>query len=241
MLRPAASAASLLGLLGLLVVLAASAAADPAPADRGLDTLLSHFAASRGVEARFREEKSLPLLQEPLVSEGLLYYAPPGRLARFTTRPDRTSLLVMGDRLRLEDGLGVEEIDLAAHAEARRFIAQLLLLFEGDRKALERDYEVRFEGDGDTWSLVLLPRALTLRSVIREIALRGRDDRLLEMVVSGTQGEVTRTTYPQMQVDRPFRPEELSALFPEDGAPTPLASDLSGGSDAPDTSDAPAQ
>jgi hypothetical protein len=234
MLRPAVSFATLL----LVALGVAAASADPAADDRDLDTLLSHFAASRGVEARFREEKSLPLLQEPLVSEGLLYYAPPGRLARFTTRPDRTSLLVLGDRLRIEDGLGVEEIDLAAHAEAKRFIAQLLLLFQGDRKALERDYEVRFEGDGDIWSLVLLPRGLTLRSVIREIALRGREDRLLEMVVTGTQGETTRTTYPRMQVDRPFRPEEISALFPAEGAPVPLASDVASDSDAPD---APAQ
>jgi hypothetical protein len=144
----------------------------------------------------------------------VLYYAPPGRKLRFPLEPERASLLLDGDRVRIEDGLGVEEIDLAAHEEARRFIAQLMLLFDGDRKALERDYEVTFDGDGDAWSLLLLPRGRVLRSVIEEIRLRGNQARLDEMVVRGTQGEVTRTTYSRMQTDRPYAPGELAELFP---------------------------
>ena len=119
-----ACASALLALALLAPSTPAGSASGDAPEQRDLSTLLSHFAASRGVFAHFREEKSLPLLQEPLVSEGLLYYAPPGRMARFTTRPEHTSLLVVEDRLRIEDGLGVEEIDLGAHPEARRFIAE---------------------------------------------------------------------------------------------------------------------
>lgn len=197
--------------------------ATPGAAEPDVATLMEHFAASRGVEAHFREEKSLPLLEEPLVSEGLLYYAPPGRLARFTREPEETSLLVREDRLRMEDSLGEEELDLAAHPEARRFVDQLLLLFQGDLAALRRDYEVRFESGSEGWSLVLEPRGLGMRQVIRSIALRGFEDRLDEMVVTGTQGEVTRTTYSHMQTDRPFDAAEQERLFPAEGTPAPLA------------------
>ncbi|MGH0033316.1 MAG: outer membrane lipoprotein carrier protein LolA [Myxococcota bacterium] len=199
-------------------------AAPTAAEERGLGTLMEHFARSRGVEAAFREEKTLPLLQQPLVSEGRLYYAPPGRMARFTTAPERSSLLVDASRVRMEDGLGVEEIDLSAHAEARRFVAQLLLLFEGDQQALEREYRVRFTSDAaeGSWALQLEPRGFAVRQVIREITLRGREAWLDEMVVSGTRGETTRTTYAHMQTDRPFSDAELAQLFPDDGAPEPL-------------------
>lgn len=210
--------AATLAALGLAVAAAAEDADTP-----GLETLMGHFAASRGVEAAFREEKRLPLLTAPLLSEGVLYYAPPGRLARLTTTPETTSLLVDGDRLRIEDGLGVEELDLASHREARQFIDQLMLLFRGDLAALERDYEASFEGEGEAWSLRLVPRSRSVRQLIREISLAGRGPRLDEMVVSGAEGEVTRTTYTRILVDRPFRAEELARIFPAAGSPAPLA------------------
>lgn len=205
--------------LALVVSLASVARADDAAPQRDLSTLMHYFAASRGVEVHFREEKSLPLLQAPLVSEGVLYYAPPGRMARFTTQPEPTSLLVLEDRLRMEDGLGVEEIDLDAHPQARRFVSQLMLLFQGDQEALERDYDVLLVGDGAAWSLTLRPRDRALRQVIREIALSGREAELDEMIVTGTQDEITRTTYSQTRSDRPFAEAELEALFPAEGAP----------------------
>jgi hypothetical protein len=197
----------------------ARAEGDAAPT---LDAVMAHFAASRGVVAVFREEKSLPLLAEPLRSEGVLYYAPPGRMVRFTHSPERTSLLLDGQRLRMEDSLGVEEIDLSAHEDARQFVDQLLVLFAGDLPALRRRYEIDFSWQRGTWSLRLAPKSLRVRGAIQEIALEGRDRALREMVVHGSAGEVTRTAYARVDVDRPFTEEELAALFPQTGAPRPL-------------------
>lgn len=213
------AARALRPLVPALLLCASAGAQTPEAPD--LAMLMAHFASSRGVEAEFREEKHLPLLAEPLVSEGVLYYAPPGRLARFTTSPEATSLLVDGDRLRIEDGLGVEEIDLASQGVARQFVDQLLVLFRGDLEALERDYVARFAAEGDAWSLTLAPKGLRVRQVIREIALRGHAAHLDEMLVRGAEGELTRTTYGRLDPDRPFREDELAALFPTAGSPVP--------------------
>lgn len=213
---------SAIAALAVLLVLGSGPRAG-SEAEPDLDTVLAHFAESRGVEASFREEKTLPLLAQPLASEGVLYYAPEGRLARFTTSPEPTSLLVVGDRLRIEDSLGVEEIDLAAHGQARQFVDQLLVLFQGDAEALHARYQADFAWRGGPWSLRLLPKSRRMRAVIEEIALRGRDRALEEMVVRGAAGDVTRTTYTDVDTDRAFREEELRRLFPEDGAPRPLA------------------
>ena len=218
--------APLLALLGSAAWLCAAGsegAPAAAPAALDLETLMGYFAKSRGVAAEFREEKSLPLLSAPLVSEGVLYFAPPDRMARFTSSPEKSSLIVVGDRLRIEDGLGVEEIDLGAQRTAKQFVDQLLVLFRGDLAGLRRDYEVGFEGDTRAWSLRLVSKSVRVRQLIREVMLRGRADHLDEMVVSGSGGEVTRTTYQRVATDRPFRAEELAVLFPAQGSPAPLA------------------
>jgi outer membrane lipoprotein-sorting protein len=204
-----------------LALLAAAAGAEPSAPS--FEAVMDRFARSRGVEASFREEKSLPLLVEPLVSEGVLYYAPPGRMVRFTHSPEATSLLLDGDRLRMQDSLGVEEIDLSSHPEARQFVDQLRVLFRGDADALRERYEIDFAWRGGPWSLRLTPRSLRVKAVIEEIELSGRERRLEQMLVKGAAGELTRTRYLEVDPDRAFRPEELDALFPGNGAPRPLA------------------
>jgi hypothetical protein len=199
---------------------AAALAARPATA-LDLETLMGRFAASPGVEAEFREEKTLPLLVAPLVSEGVIYFAPPDRMLRLTREPTASSLLVTGDRLRMEDALGVEEVDLAARPVARRFVEQLLLLFRGDLAGLRREYEVAFQAEGSLWSLRLVPRDGRVRKLIREVTLRGDAGRLAEMVLAGSEGELTRTTYGRVVTDRAFGADEIKALFPARGSPSP--------------------
>jgi hypothetical protein len=212
--------------LGVALGVAAwsAATAEPGRVQGALDLerLMHYFATSRGLEAEFREEKSLPLLAAPIVSEGVIYFAPPDRMARFAHAPERSSLLVTGDRLRIEDSLGVEEIDLAAQPTARQFVSQLLLLFRGDLDALRRDYELSFEGDAQAWQLRLVSRSVRVRQLIREVVMRGRADRLDVMEIHGADGELTRTTYGRVATDRPFRDDELARLFPAVGRPQSL-------------------
>src|SRR4051812_34136298 len=85
----------------------------PAPAAAtGLDALMARFRAIPGLSARFREEKRIALLARPLVSEGTIHYAPPGRLARHQLTPTISSVLLEGATLRFGDGTTEERVDL---------------------------------------------------------------------------------------------------------------------------------
>ena len=223
--------AELAALLGVALLSGAPAlaqtAATPAPTPAetlDLETMMDYFAKSRGVEAEYREEKTLPLLAEPIVSEGVLYFVPPDRLARFTRSPERASTLIDGDRLRIEDSLGVEEIDLASQEVIRQFIDQLLLLFRGDLAELRRHYEVGFESAGESWTLTLTATGFRLRQVIQEISMRGTAGRLEQMQMKGREGELTTTAYGRVVTDRAFESEEVAALFPPEGSPVPISS-----------------
>src|SRR5262245_65010031 len=82
--------------------LGGSASERPArPAEGGseLESLLQHFSTMTGFSARFREERRLALLQEPLVSSGTVYFAPPGRLVRRGEEPLASTLPVQGSEI----------------------------------------------------------------------------------------------------------------------------------------------
>lgn len=195
-----------------------SRAQEPEQPD-GLSRLLAGMAASAGFEGHFVEEMEVALLREPVRSHGALYYVPPDRLARFTTRPVATALLVDGKRVEFRDAEG-QRTDLSASPLARHFTGNLLLLFAGDREALEASYAVTLEERGGAWKLRLVPRHPPLSQAIAHIALEGRGGRLERMEVLDAEGARTRTQLDHVRSDRHFAAAELATLF-EAGLPLP--------------------
>jgi hypothetical protein len=195
--------------LGLLL-----AAAPPAAASElDLERLMGEMARSRGVLASFREVKEVSLLSEPIETRGTLAFAPPDRFVRRTSAPGATALYVDGDRLVFRDEAGGETVDLGADPVARRFVENVVVLWSGDLAALRERYEVRFEVQGDAWSLHLFPRRAPLRDFVREIAMAGHGARMDTMVLHETDGDRTVTHFEELVTDHAFSPEELEATF----------------------------
>ena len=200
----------------LLPLVAAILLGAEAPAPGGsltLDELLRHMATTRGVVAEFREEKRLALLEAPIETRGTLYFVPPDKLARVTRTPAATRLLLVGDRMRFEDEAGVSEIDLSANPVARQFAQNLIVLWRGDRKALESLYRLDFAADGPRWTLVLSPKDAPLRDFIRSIRIAGDGPAIGEMELIESDGDRTQTIFEKSEVDHAFGPEEERAIF----------------------------
>ena len=135
--------------LALLALAGAGISAQAAPAaartnDDELTTLLARFAKSPGIFARFREEKHIAMLQAPLVNEGTIHFAPPGRLARHTTRPIASTLLIADNHVQFSDGTNGDSVDLGTNPVARAFVESFVMLLAGDRAGLERYFTLRF-------------------------------------------------------------------------------------------------
>ncbi len=75
----------------------------PVVAPMTLDQLLARFAGMSGLSAKFREEKRMALLAAPLVNEGILYFAPKGRLA---AHPQKSPTTGRSERNRFMRGVG---------------------------------------------------------------------------------------------------------------------------------------
>jgi len=207
------------------VFASAALANDSAPAPPQLAELLDRMAASAGVEARFSESKELALLAAPLESQGVIYFAPPGRFARFTLRPGFSALVVDGDEIRLREGRDGENVDLSDNPIARVFVDNIVVLWSGDREKLERHYTAAFSGSFDAWELRLTPRREPLSRAIAAITLRGDSVAVREMHVTEIDGDRTVTRFETLSSDRTFTPAETRRIF-LDG--DPLASTLDG-------------
>lgn len=195
----------------LLLGAASVASAQTAPT---LDELLGRFRAVQGMELRFREEKRIALLRVPAVSEGTLHYARPGRLARRTTRPSPQIVLIDGDSLRMSEGGRVERIDLAAQPVVRSFVDTFSQLLSGDRAALERVYRVVYApGEAGRWTLTLTPRTSPLDRFLREIRFEGDGTALRTMVMTEVSGDVTTTTFSDVDMARRFTEAETTRIF----------------------------
>ena len=199
-------------LLGLaLAALRPGAGAAAEPGALTLPELMRRMAASPGVEARFREIRELELLAAPLESRGRLYFVPPDRLARFTTEPAPSALIVDGERLVYREG--DEDYDLSRNPAARAFAENLMALFRGDLERLESLYRTAFRADGTRWRLVLSPRSSPMDRVIASLTLRGDDTGLEQVVLLDTDGNRTTTIFEDAHPERRFTPDELDRLF----------------------------
>jgi outer membrane lipoprotein-sorting protein len=180
-----------------------------------IEALVRGFAAMPGLSARFREEKQISLLQVPLVSEGVLYFAPPDRIARHVERPAPSTLIVHNDELVIGTPGERHTFDLAAQPVLRPFVDAFRLVLAGDLERLRELYaiESRANDSQRDWRIQLLPRDERLAGMIRSIEIAGHDAILLELRVVEADGDSTVTRFTDVDRSRRFSDPELDALF----------------------------
>ena len=179
-----------------------------------LDMFLGRFAAMSGLSAKFREEKQMALLAAPLINEGVIYFAPPGRLARHTTSPLASSVIIDGSRLTFGDARGVEAIGFDQNPVLGLFVSSFVKIFAGDRDALAQMYSMELRGSPEgAWSLKLRPRLSPMDKVIEGIELRGEGLVVATMVVHEIGGDTTTTTFTEVDTGRSFSEAERTKLF----------------------------
>ena len=198
-----------------LAALALLGAAKPDAPPAGVDTLLGEFRAMPGLQAKFREEKRIALLAAPLVSEGTLHFAPPAQLARLTTSPAPSRLVVDGSSLVFGDEQGAESIDLDANPMARLYVDSFLEILAGNRDALEKVWKIELAPGStlDAWTLVLTPGAAPIARIFRALTLKGRGSVVEWLKLVETSGDETLTTFSDVDAKHRYSDAELARLF----------------------------
>jgi outer membrane lipoprotein-sorting protein len=198
----------------------ASDATDPAPTE--LVALMERFAGSGGVRTRFRESRHLAILTDPIETTGMLYFAPPDRLARHATWPGRSSVVVEAGRISLGDETGQRVFDFNTSEVARALVGNLMIVFRGDLESLKARYSISFDSDGENWTLDLEPRSRALRGIIDSIHFTGRSRELSAMETRESNGDRTIMRFSEIEIGLSWEQGDLDRIFsldPPDAAP----------------------
>jgi outer membrane lipoprotein-sorting protein len=211
-LAPGVQAAAKKGAAAAKPAAAGGKADEKAPAD--IDALLAGLSKAPGLFARFREEKHITLLQQPLVSEGNLYFTPPARFARHTEKPIASTMIIDGNQLQFGNADSQESMNLGTNPVARLFADAFVMLLSGNRAGLEKIFKMQLTPKaGGEWKLVLTPRVAPMDKMIKEMELRGRGLNLNELDVREASGDWTRTSFTDVDLGRRYTPAEQAKFF----------------------------
>ncbi len=184
-------------LISLSLILAGALPSLSHAADWGIDQLMHALAQTRAGHARFIETKSIAMLDQPVESSGELFYTAPDTLEKRTVKPKPETMLVEGDNLVIERGRQKYRLQLQDYPELAAFIDSIRGTLAGDRKALERTYQLSLEGSASAWTLQLVPINAKMKQVVARIRISGVRDEVRSIDISQTDGDSS-----QMRIEK---------------------------------------
>jgi hypothetical protein len=167
----------------------------------GIEQLMQSLATTSSGHASFVERKSIAILDKPVESSGELFYSAPDRLEKRTLKPKAESMLLDKDKLTIEQRGKKHVLSLQSYPEIAAFIDSIRGTLAGDRKALERTYQLSMEGDEQSWNLTLLPVQDKMKKVVAKINITGSGNTLRTIDIKQADGDsslMTITPIPEL-------------------------------------------
>lgn len=189
-----AQALSGLAMLSLLLTSLARAETGVPAANWTIDQLMQSLASVSASQASFVETKSIAMLDKPVESSGLLFYRAPDRLEKRTLKPKAESMLLDQDTLTVEQRGKKRDLSLQRYPEIAAFIDSIRGTLAGDRKALERSYQLTLSGDEQQWRLGLLPIDPKMQQAVAKISIAGSGNVLHTITIKQTDGDSSLMT-----------------------------------------------
>jgi len=179
--------------VGVLLFAAGLAAAAPA-APLGLGQLMDALAASPHGTATFTEKKYISFLEQPVESSGTLRFVAPARLEKNTLKPTTESLVLDGEVLTVERGKRKQVLQLKDYPEVAGMIESIRATLAGDRRALERVYQLSLQGTTARWTLDLVPLDARVARMVTRIRMEGARAEVQTVEIQQADGDYSVMT-----------------------------------------------
>jgi hypothetical protein len=98
-------------------------------------------------------------------------------------------MVVDGDSLTVERGNRKLQVQLQAYPEIAAFIDSIRGTLAGDRKALERNYQLAISGPAENWVLQLTPLDDRMKAVVQRIRIAGVRDQVRSVEIVQADGD----------------------------------------------------
>ena len=110
------------------------------------------------MQCRFIQEKTSPMLTEPLVSEGAMVYVTPDKMRWEYSKPDAFTLVVNGERIVKETNGKVELMEGRSNRMYQGIVSFVMGCATGKKLFDTSDFDIALYDDDSSWQAVLLPK-----------------------------------------------------------------------------------
>lgn len=166
-------------------------AADPAPVDAGW--ILARLERPVPSTTPFVELRESPLLEAPLRVSGEYRRPAVDVLVRVVHAPHPETTTLRDGTIEIERNGKVRRFALSRAPELGGLRAGFGALLGGDRKTLERHFDVEADGTRTDWTLSLVPTDAALAGTLRSIELHGQGSEVRCIETQPVDGALQRT------------------------------------------------
>lgn len=160
-----------------------------------LEELMASLARKKEETARFKEEKFLKVLSQPLKSEGTLYFRAPDYLEKITLKPQKERLVVEKNSVRFFDRQEeLRSLSLDDYPPLRDLLNGIRFTLLGELAELKKYFELELRGDCRQWSLILVPKSESAMNIIERIIILGEQDTILKFTLVEANGDFSIMT-----------------------------------------------
>ncbi|HZV63272.1 MAG TPA: LolA-related protein [Methylophilaceae bacterium] len=169
------------------------------PSEWNIEQLMQLLSKTQSARASFVETKSISMLDAPVRSSGELFYKAPDHFEKRTLNPKPESMVLEGNTLVLERGKKKRSLQLQNYPEIAAFIESIRGTLAGDRKALERTYQLDLQGSVQQWELLLKPIDSKMQKMVEHIRISGAENELHTIEITQADGDSSLMTIEQIE------------------------------------------
>lgn len=132
------------------------------------------------LQCDFTQTKELSLLQDRMVSHGVMYYRQQGGLLRWEyLTPYRYTFILNGDRVSMQSGGRTDVVETSGNRMFREIARMMMNSLTGQCLTAASDFEVRVTVQSDCWVAELTPRRREMEQFFARVRLRFDPERQL--------------------------------------------------------------
>ena len=146
-------------------------------------TLINTVASIQTMHCRFVQQKTMTMLTEPIVSEGILYYAVPDKMRWEYTSPYQFALIVNGKQtIRIKDGKA-EKLD-TYQGRMYKGLADIIMGSASGKSLFDASlFDVELYDDGKCWKAEMTPKRRDMKRMFNLLVFRfNKQTQIIEQV-----------------------------------------------------------
>ena len=166
-------------------------------------TLTQAAASMQCMNCRFTQQKTMAMLAEPTVAEGLMSYISPDKMRWEYTSPYSFALVVNGDKItKISDGN--EEVLDAKNGRMYQGIVSIIMSSATGKKLFDKSmFDVEITDDGAFWKAEMQPKKHNMKRMFAMLTFYfGKESNIISKVeMTEASGDVTLIQFYDMKIN----------------------------------------